>query len=126
MKDVPDDIRTFEIHPLKSELEPSPLFLVLSLQNWGSLQHKAWSAKETELHVGSLEKGSRGQAEEQVCGMSSPSLVKPKDLRYLMIILGTYIPQKKSSAERPVSLQVLFFPVIPAIHSERMAVFSAI
>lgn len=51
--------------------------------------------------------------------MSSPSPVKPKDLRYLVINLGAYVPQKRSSAEFPISLQVPFFQsFLPSIQKK--------
>lgn len=69
---------------------------------------------------------ARNRQKSMFMAHSSPSLVKPKDLRYFVINLGSYVPQKRSSTEFPVSLKVLSFPVISAIHPERIAVVSAI
>lgn len=70
--------------------------------------------------------GVRDRQKSMFMAHSSPSVVKPKDLRYFVINLGSYVPQKRSSTEFLVSLKVLSFPVISAIHPEIMAVVSAI
>lgn len=105
--------------------------MVLGLQNQIPLQHQAWSAKETKPHVGrpgEREQGTSRRANlcqaspvKSFSSVSSPSPVKPKDLRHLVINLGIYVPQKRSSTEFPIPRQVASFPVFSAIHPERMA-----